>query len=142
MCSNGFRKDPTHAWEMDYRCDTPGMRRELRMTVSSVPGTEPSFLFCSQVLREGQRPPISIFDYQRALDFMHDPTVPIVLICSICHRLKAREGDEFDSSTWIEPEEYYRSGGDSRVSLSHGLCPSCYADFMTEAGLPERLPPA
>ncbi len=137
-----IRSDPEHVWELDYRCDSPGMMRALRMTVSAVTGAEPgSALFSSQVLREGQRPPLSIFEYDKAVS-LTDPSVPLLVICSICHRVLAQPGHEDDVASWVEPEEYYRTGGSPHVSLSHGLGPACYAQFMAEVGLPARQPPA
>lgn len=73
---------------------------------------------------------------------MQDPSVPLLVICSMCHRVLAQPGHEHDTASWVEPEEYYRTGGSAHVSLSHGLCPVCYAEFMAEAGLSERQPSA
>jgi hypothetical protein len=61
-----IRTDPEHVWELDYRCDSPGMMRALRMTVSAVAGADAgSALFSSQILRERQRPPLSIFEIRQ-----------------------------------------------------------------------------
>lgn len=125
-----LREHPAHPWQLNYRCDSPGVLRELRMTVSAVPGAQPVYLFSSQVLREEQRPPMSIFDQERRSGSAPDATAPILLICSLCNRVKGRTGDDCDPSNWIEPELYYRDGGSPHVSLSHGLCPGCYADIM------------
>jgi hypothetical protein len=136
-----IRSDPEHVWELDYRCDSPGMRRELRMTVSAVTDAPVGHaLFSSQVLREGQRPPLSIFEYDKALAALRDPAVPLLMICSMCHRVLAKPGHENDAANWVEPEQYYRTGGSAHVSLSHGLCPVCYSKFMAEAGLLPRQP--
>lgn len=138
-----IHSDPDHVCELDYRCDSPGRRRELRMTVTAVSGMEAgSALFCSQVFREGQRPPLSIFEYDKALARMNDPSVPLLVICSMCHRVLANPGHDRDAASWVEPEQYYRAGGSAQVSLSHGLCPVCYAEFMAEAGTPVPHPPA
>ena len=130
-----IREDPNHVWELDYRCDSPGMLRALRMTVSAVAGAETGgALFSSQILREGQRPPLSIFEYDKSLASLQDPSAPLLVICSMCHRVLTKPGHEHDAANWIEPEQYYRSGGSAHVTLSHGLCPVCYAAFMSEVG--------
>jgi hypothetical protein len=56
---------------------------------------------------------------------MQDPSVPLLVICSMCHRVLAQPGHEHDTASWVEPEEYYRTGGSAHVSMSHGLCPVC-----------------
>jgi len=128
-----LRADPKHAVELLYRCDSPGMMRAFRMTISAVvdAGTR-SFLFSSQVMNQAQRPPLPLFDYQGLAGLFGDPAAPLLAICSLCHRVKGRAGDEDDILTWIEPEQYYQEGGTSHVSLTHGLCPGCYMETMTE----------
>jgi hypothetical protein len=122
--------------QLIYRCDSPGMMREFRMTASVVAdGDSRGYLFTSQQIRHGQRPPLPLFDYQALAAFLHDPTAPILTICSMCHRVKSRAGDEDDPRSWVEPEQYYREGGSSHVSLSHGLCPACYVQFIAEVDL-------
>jgi hypothetical protein len=113
------------------------------MTVSAVAGEAAgNALFSSQILREGQRPPLSIFEYDKALALLGDTSMPLLMICSMCHRVLANPGHESDPASWVGPEQYYRTGGSAHVSLSHGLCPVCYGEFMTEAGLPLRQPSA
>lgn len=134
-----LRADPSQAYALPYRCDAPGMMREFRLTVSAVDGEDcPGFLFASQPVQQLQRPPIPLFDYQAHVALLADPSVPVLTICSLCHRVKANPGEEQDPGNWIDPEQYYRDGGSSRVSLSHGLCPDCYQQFKSDLGLPAR----
>jgi hypothetical protein len=129
----GLRADPGHAVELLYRCDSPGMMRAFRMTVTALAEAgNRSFLFTSQIVRQAQRPPLPLFDYHGLGALLGDPTAPVLAICSLCHRVKAKAGDDRKMENWAEPEQYYREGGSSHVSLSHGLCPSCYAQYMVE----------
>jgi hypothetical protein len=130
-------EDPTQTADLAYRCDSPGMKREFRLTVSRVTAPARGYLFTSQVLSQSQRPPMPLFDYQALAALVGDPSPPVLVICSICHRVKARPGDDQDILNWIEPEQYYREGGSSHVSLSHGLCPGCYSQYLVNAGLTE-----
>jgi hypothetical protein len=126
---------PTETIELAYRCDSPGMMRQFRMTVSAVAAPTPNYLFMSQILRQSQRPPLPLFDYQALDSLVGDPTAPVLTICSICHRVKGRSGSNEDVLAWIEPEQYYREGGSSHISLSHGLCPACYKQYLVDVGL-------
>jgi hypothetical protein len=106
-----------------FRCDSPSVRREMRMCVSCIREDMPeAVLFQSLVLDERQRPPVSLFDPDRLRKMMaSERKLPILSICSYCHSVRLDQA-------WVTPEEYYAAGGTGEVRLSHGICPSCYAE--------------
>lgn len=120
--------------ELDYRCDSPDLKRALRMTATAVPGAEANFiLFFSRILSQAQRPRLSLFEYGKLVSSTDDR--PVLMICSMCHRILTKIESQHEALRWLEPEEYYRAGGTGDVSLSHGLCPSCFVASMDEAGI-------
>ena len=40
-----------------------------------------------------------------------------------------QKDDSHTNEEWVTAERYYALGGDSRVRLSHGVCPPCYKDL-------------
>lgn len=114
-----------------FRCDSPSMRRELRMAVTRLERNDKPFalLFQAQPISETLRPPIDLFNPDMRRRALQDG--PLVAICSYCHDVR------FSGTTdWIRPEVYYREGGTSAVRLSHGVCPSCYERIVAPL-LPE-----
>jgi hypothetical protein len=107
-----------------YRCDAPDVMRELRMCMSPirVGGGVVALLYQSLSLKEAARPPISLFDTADLSRFRSDMTLPLVVLCSFCHAVKA----DATGGRWVEAERYYAAGGGSRVRLSHGICPDCH----------------
>ena len=108
------------------RCDSPSVRRELRLAITPLrrAGVVQGLLFQSLTVDELVRPPIDLFDF-KALAALIDARrhLPIVTLCSFCQRVNrtAAQGE----APWTDAEEYYRSGGTSEVRISHGLCPDC-----------------
>lgn len=106
-----------------FRCDAPEVRREMRMSISSLGGeaSPRGALFQSIVLRQVMRPPMNIFDH-KALErhLAEQQDIPIVTMCAYCQRIRADAADRF-----VEAEDYYRAGGSSEVRVSHGVCPDC-----------------
>ena len=132
-----LRRSPDQPVEFVYRCDSPGRRRELRMAASAVLKPELSgFLFVSSIVSEQERPPLALFEYRSGDPGAPEHDLPVLAICSMCHRVNAGGADHRDPSAWTDPEDYYHAGGTSRVSLSHGLCPGCYRRWIVaeEAG--------
>jgi hypothetical protein len=129
-----LRTHPDSSAELLYRCDSPGMMREYRLTIAAVAAPEdgPCFLFASHPINRMQRPKLPLFAYQRFAGLNPDPDLPLVAICSFCHRVRSKHDNERDDSAWIEPEQYYQAGGSSRVQLSHGVCPSCYTRWRSD----------
>jgi hypothetical protein len=109
------------------RCDSPSVARELRMTIAplQLTSTVTGFLFHSQTISETVRPPLDIFDFKTLkAAFQAEAELPIVTVCSFCQRVCSSRSN--DDREWITAEQYYRSGGDSRVRVSHGLCADCH----------------
>lgn len=108
------------------RCDSPSVKRELRLSLSPLKsrGTIRGLLFQALVVDEQVRPPIDIFDFGAAERLVAEVrNVPIVTLCSFCQRVKADRCP--DSEPWLDAAEYYHRGGTSKVRISHGLCPDC-----------------
>jgi hypothetical protein len=106
------------------RCDSPDIRRELRLTLSPLQqaGSMRGILFQSLAVNERIRPPIDLYDFKAVMTAVKGRThLPIVTICSFCQLVSV------DGTTWLEAEEYYRWGGSSDVRISHGVCPACDA---------------
>lgn len=113
----------------ETRCDSPGVRRRLRMCISTVAVQDrvAGFLFQSLTLEEHERPPVDLFDAAAMLAHLAARSdLPILRMCSYCQNV-APEHEAADSE-WISAETYYRLGGTSNVRISHGICPACMTD--------------
>jgi hypothetical protein len=89
-------------------------------------GRVTALLFQSIVINELSRPPIGLFDYEgmkRRLS--RQRSYAIVTLCSYCGRAMRDAATDVERC-WMEPEDYYRSGGPAEVQISHGICPLCY----------------
>ncbi|WP_405236262.1 hypothetical protein [Lentisalinibacter orientalis] len=121
-----LRRPEFSEWVMHFRCDGPDCKRGIRLVIRSLREDETvtGYLFQSVVLEESLRPNLDLLDFEamrRGLE--HDRTRPLVTMCSYCQRVK----DEVHTGgEWVSAERYYSLGGDSRVRLSHGVCPPCY----------------
>jgi hypothetical protein len=108
------------------RCDSPSVRRELRVAITPLrrAGAVHGLLFQSLTVDELVRPPIDLFDFKAVSTRVEGRRhLPIITLCSFCQRVNrpATQGE----GSWIDAEEYYRMGGTSDVRISHGLCPDC-----------------
>jgi len=105
-----------------YRCDAPGMKREMRMTVGpwKRDGALRGVLYHSQIVYERERPPIALLGMDEALERFRDDGTPSVRMCGFCHAVKMP-----DRVRWIAVEDYYRLGGPAEVRLNHAVCPPC-----------------
>lgn len=95
--------------DVPYRCDGPGMRRHMRMTMRGFPdgGVE----FVSRILDAEPREPV--------------PTDELLRACSWCNRFHVGE--------WLEPEDATeRAGllGAAPPPITHGICEDCRAEVM------------
>jgi hypothetical protein len=101
-----------------FRCDSPAVRRMFAMTVS--PGEGGQVEFCSALLQQEERAPLSLLDPRWPRDDR------LILVCSWCHRV------ELDPSLWLEVEEAVARGhhleAPSLPGLTHGICPSCFQE--------------
>jgi hypothetical protein len=114
----------------EYRCDSPIAERRMRMSISAVTdetGTA-AVLYQSQLLTETIRPPLRLFARElRAAKDKSASSLPMVALCSFCHRVEWPVGTAPGARRWIDPTDYYRRGGSSDVSVTHGICPACAA---------------
>jgi hypothetical protein len=109
-------------------CDSPGVARELRLSVAPLQLGEkrPGLLFQAQIVSGTARPRHDIFDFEALLTaLITQADLPIVTMCSFCQQLR-RPGSDGDED-WVTAEEYSRLGGTSRVRISHGMCADCDA---------------
>ncbi|HVB38554.1 MAG TPA: hypothetical protein VND92_08445 [Vicinamibacterales bacterium] len=103
-----------------FRCDAPGLRRFLTMTLSPRPAG--GLAFTSRLVRAEARVPVTLFDRRvpRSEQF--------VTICSWCKRAKMAGG------AWVEVEEAVgtlRLFVDMRLpALTHGICRECSDQVM------------
>lgn len=86
-------------------------------------GRPVAVIFQSLVVSEKRRTRINLFDtvHMKAMQTA-DRSLPLITICSFCHAVKQRAANE----TWQALEIYFQSGGDDRVRIGHGMCPSCF----------------
>lgn len=98
------------------RCDGPGCRRKLEMTITAV--TADRVEFRTRELSVEPRPDQPLFDPASP----HDGRM--LRACSWCNRLDA-------GGRWLEVEDAVRELGyftQPRLpTLTHGICPDCYA---------------
>lgn len=102
--------------ELPFRCDGPGVRREMEIRILSRPGGR-AVLFAARLRSEEER------DVHQPL---LDPTAPrgagVVAMCGWCDRFEV-EGE------WVEVEDAARRLGlferDEMPTLNHGICPDC-----------------
>jgi hypothetical protein len=113
------------------RRDSPGVVRELRLSIAPLPLGEkgPGLLFQVQIVSETGRPRLDVFDLKALLSALkQEADLPIVTMCSYCEQLRRPgSGPGSGDEEWITAETYYRLGGSSRVRISHGLCADCDA---------------
>lgn len=115
---------------IDYRCDAPTQRRDMRLTVSPIPtdGEVRHLLYQSVMLSVQQRPAIPLFGAPPALEDEED----ILTLCAICARVAWPVGAPSGSREWIEPAEYYRRDGAEVTLISHGFCEDCFSRLKDE----------
>lgn len=114
-----------------FNCDAPSVSRQMVMAITPMAeaGNIGGLLFQSILVSEEIRPPLDIFDFQALRE--HDDLLtarPLIFLCSFCQKV-SHVDDTPQRSLWITAEEYYRSGGDSEVQISHRTCPGCRERF-------------
>jgi hypothetical protein len=111
--------------QIDYRCDAPALRRDMRLSVRPIVtgGKISHLLYQSVVLSTQQRPAIGLFGVPVA-DRESDE---ILTLCAICARIAWPIGAPSGEREWIEPSDYYRRGGGDVDLISHGFCEDCFA---------------
>lgn len=110
-----------------FRCDTPALRRLLRMRIVPDASTG-GVCFESTIVGVQPRPPVALLD----------PAVPhgsdLVTMCSWCKRVEAR-------GEWLEVEDALErleaAGIRSLPSVTHGVCPRCLDELVALASSPD-----
>ncbi len=119
------------AIRLDYRCDAPKLRRDMRMSVSPITtaGEVNHLLYQSVMLSVQERPAIPLFGVPVA----DQETEDILTLCAICARVAWPISGPTAAREWIEPTEYYRRDGSDVTVISHGFCEDCFARLQEEA---------
>ncbi|MBA4138023.1 MAG: hypothetical protein C0518_11955 [Opitutus sp.] len=106
-----------------FRCDAPAEKRWFLLEAKSLENGEVEFK--SSLLSAEQRPRIAWLE----LPARHGPAAPLVALCSWCGAVRAEEGGRWDPIE-VALEQDPRIGPDQTPRLTHGICPSCEADFL------------
>ncbi|MET4702535.1 hypothetical protein ABIE65_005599 [Constrictibacter sp. MBR-5] len=132
-----YRKLFTEVLEMkrqaicvDYRCDAPAARRQMRLSVTPIVTSagRTHLLYQSTLLSMEQRPPIPLFAARTGEE--NEPGA--VRICAVCAKVEWPDEHAPGAMAWIEPQEYYRRGGSDVTVMSHGFCQPCYERMVAE----------
>jgi hypothetical protein len=116
-----------------FRCDSPGIRRfmELGLSPSSPGGVE----FRGRILRQERREPVPLLDTS-------SPRAQLLLtMCSWCKQIRVPEWTPQEPwrqriGVWCEVERLGEILNGLYLeyppTVSHGVCPACYATIMKE----------
>lgn len=117
------------AIHVDYRCDAPALKRDMRMSVTRIEADDSpvSLLYQSILLSAVPRAPINLFGVPVTQNYDDD----IVTLCSICARVAWPVGKS-ENREWISASEYYRRGGEEVSLISHGFCKPCFEKLMQQ----------
>lgn len=115
---------------IDYRCDAPTMRRDMRLSVTPITtgGDVRHLLYQPVMLSVQRRPAIPLF----GLPVADRDAEGILTLCAICARAAWPIGAPTGAREWIEPAEYYRRGGGDTALVSHGFCEDCFTRLQEE----------
>jgi hypothetical protein len=101
--------------ELPFRCDSPRVRRFLRMAISPLP--DGSVRFEIRAEREEPREPV----------FLLDPAArrsdELVTICAWCKHVRLPHGEWVATENAVHRLRLFER--ELMPSLSHGMCPSC-----------------
>lgn len=127
---NGVLTGTRPVVRIDYRCDAPTLRRDMRLSVRPINtgGNIRHLLYQSVMLAAQQRPAIPLFG-ARVADQEADN---ILTLCAICARVAWPVGAPSGAREWIEPPEYYQRGGSEVSMISHGFCEDCFGKLQAE----------
>lgn len=115
---------------VEYRCDAPKLRRDMRFSVSPIQTNDsvPYLLYQSIMLSSQPRPPIPLF----AAPVADHDAEDILTLCAICARVAWPLRASTGTREWTEPAEYYRRGGGDVTLISHGFCEDCFTRLQEE----------
>jgi hypothetical protein len=104
-----------------FRCDAPHKDRLMRMVVHPVTsgdGAASGLQFSSTIVAEEDLFECVLLYHEDAGE-----NAPFLRMCSYCKRVDHRDA-------WMAPREYEASGAETRVRLSHVICPDCERDIV------------
>lgn len=104
-----------------YRCDSPGLRRFMQMTITARPAS--GMRFESLTLRVEPRDPPVI------LGVAQSPAGAPLVVCSWCKAVEVADAWE---EIEVAVERLKLFGGGSPVELTHAICPQCASRFDLE----------
>ena len=113
MLLDRARRGPTR--DLDFRCDSPGERRSLRMRLSSLPAD--GVRFETTLLSSAPRA------WRRILDAGSPRCEELVTACSWCVKVKLSDGRFVEIDEAVDALGLFRDGAIPR--LTHGICPAC-----------------
>ena len=120
----------------NYRSDLPGVERIMRMSLGLILNNgEPVGVLCQTVLiREVARVPLPL------LDTLSAPAgrrlragLQTVVLCAFCLDVGWPPDCGEAPIEWISAPDYYRRGGRSDVTISHGVCVPCYDRVLNDS---------
>lgn len=103
-----------------FRCDAPGKRRDMRMSIRPLPDS--GIEFESWIVFETPRQPILFLDHRVERNDAH------ISMCAWCRKVKLAEWVEVDAAV-LENDWFSQP---VLPSISHGICPDCMAKFSAE----------
>jgi hypothetical protein len=112
----------------EYRCDALSTERRMRMSITPVADQHGAIMamYQSQLLDEAPRLPLGLLSMAPHAGEANTGEEPAPLvICSFCRDVAWPIGGPEPDATWIAIAAYYRAGGSSDVTVSHGICPEC-----------------
>lgn len=128
-------KDGGRSSVFGFHCHAPGIERNMRMAITPFirGGVMSGFLFHAVTLLATDRVPIDLYDFKaRRAAAEAQAGLPFLGMCSYCQRVRFPAGSKEREGEWVEPTEYYRRGGTNEVTISHGICRTCYEAVMRD----------
>ena len=104
--------DAGTAWEHDYECSSPSLRRRFRMRALPVPGLDYAIVSHARLVET----PVDDVSAQPLAAYVSSSG--IITQCAHCRRVQRRDG----SGAWDFVPELVRA---PREDVSHGLCALC-----------------
>ena len=117
--------------EFDFRCDSPSLRRLMRMEIAALPLGEVEFL-ASMVREEPREPQVLLEPDRQAGQYL-------VSMCGWCKRIKTPAwalayATHLAEDAWVEVEVLMTPFSLAEAGLlpevSHGVCPDCQLRLM------------
>ena len=106
---------------LNYRCDSPEVRRFMTMEIEPV--DDNGLEFRNRIVKLESRDPVRLIDIHEVRD------AGLVSVCAWCRRVATPE--------WLEMEEAVNALGlfdrDTQPNITHAICPECLETALQEA---------